>query len=212
MNALSAKLDLKRAETAYFSAPKGEWAEIELGNYSYLMIDGQGSPGDSPEYQAALAALYPLAYATKFFSKRELGRDYAVPPLEGLWWADDHAAFSAARREQWRWTLLLLLPHWIAPDHVELARHSKPKHDLTAVRFGRLEEGRCLHLLHLGSFADEAPVLHRLHSEVMPAKGLTFAGHHHEIYLSDPRRTAPEKLRTILRQPVRPIEITPPRN
>lgn len=205
MIAGQAKLDLKRAEKAYFSAPKDDWADVTLPAYPYLMIDGQGSPGDSPAYQAALAALYPLAYATKFLSKAELGRDYAVPPLEGLWWAQDHAAFTLARRDEWRWTLMVMLPGWITPDHVDQARRSKPQHDLAGVRFGRLAEGRCLQRLHLGSFADEAPVLHHLHTQVMPARGLTFAGHHHEVYLSDPRRTAPEKLRTILRQPVRPL-------
>ncbi len=169
------------------------------------MIDGQGSLGDSVEYAAALAALYPLAYATKFFSKRELGRDYAVPPLEGLWWADDRSAYTqAGRRDEWRWTLMLMVPGWITADHVAAARAGKPNTDTSAVRLGQHADGRCLSILHLGPFADEAAVLHRLHHEVMPARGLTFNGEHHEIYLSDPRRTPPEKLRTILRQPVRP--------
>lgn len=200
------KLDLKRAEKAYFSAPAGHFGEATFGSYQYLMVDGQGSPGDSPEYAAALAALYPLAYATKFLSKRELGRDYAVPPLEGLWWADDRSAYTqAGRRDEWRWTLMLMVPEWITADHLAAARASKPAVDTTAVRLGRHEEGRSLSILHLGSFADEAPVLHRLHHEEMPARCLKFNGEHHEIYLSDPRRTAPEKLRTILRQPVKPL-------
>lgn len=201
----ASKLDLKRAEKAYFSAPVGEFAEATFGPHTYLMVDGQGSPGDSPAYTAALAALYPLAYATKFFSKRVLGRDYAVPPLEGLWWADDRRAFTqAGRRDEWRWTLMLMVPDWITADHVAAARASKAKTDTSAVRLGQHEDGRSLSILHLGSFADEAPLLHRLHHEVMPARGLTFNGEHHEIYLSDPRRTPPEKLRTILRQPVKP--------
>lgn len=199
------KLDLKRAEQCYFSAPKADWAEIELPSYAYLMIDGQGSPGDGAEYAAALGALYPLAYGVKFFSKVSLGRDYVVPPLEGLWWADDPVAFASGRREEWRWTMLLMLPDWIEADHVAEARAAKPRHDLRAVRLGALDEGLCLQRLHLGSFASEAPLLHALHHDVMPAAGFGFGGHHHEIYLSDPRRTAPEKLRTILRQPVRPL-------
>ncbi|MEO5705771.1 MAG: GyrI-like domain-containing protein [Alteraurantiacibacter sp.] len=202
---MAPKLDLKRAEKAYFSAPRGEFDEATLGSYRHLMVDGQGSPGDSPEYAAALAALYPLAYAVKFFSKRELGRDYVVPPLEGLWWADDRSAFTqAGRRDEWRWTLMLMVPEWITADHVAAARASKANVDTLAVRLGEHADGRCLSVLHLGSFADEAPVLHRLHHEVMPARGVTFNGEHHEIYLSDPRRTPPEKLRTILRQPVKP--------
>lgn len=202
---MGGKLDLKRAEKAYFSAPAGEFGEGTFPPYQYLMIDGQGSPGDSVEYAAALAELYPLAYATKFFSKRELGRDYVVPPLEGLWWADDRSAYTqAGRRDEWRWTLMLMVPGWITADHVAAARAGNPKTDTSAVRLGQHADGRCLSILHLGPFADEAPMLHRLHHEVMPARGLTFNGEHHEIYLSDPRRTPPEKLRTILRQPVRP--------
>jgi len=201
---MAGKIDFKKTEKAYFTAPKDDFAAHEFHGFSYLMVDGQGSPGDSPEYQAALEALYPLAYATKFLSKQELDRDYVVPPLEGLWWADDMGAFTnPGRRDEWKWSMMLMLPDWITADHVEAARAKKPDHDLSAVRLGRLEEGLCLSKLHLGPFADEAPVLKRLHDELIPDGGYAFNGHHHEIYLSDPRRTAPEKLRTILRQPVK---------
>lgn len=198
------KIDLKKTEKAYFTASKVGWEADTFGTANYLMIDGQGSPGDSPEYVAALEALYPLAYATKFFSKQELGRDYVVPPLEGLWWADDMDAYTAPdRRDEWQWTLMLMLPHWIEASHVAAARAKKPDLDLSAVRFERLEEGLCLSHLHVGPFAAEAPKLHHLHHELIPQQGYVFNGHHHEIYLSDPRKTAPEKLRTVLRQPVK---------
>lgn len=199
------KIDLKKAEWAYFTAPKDDFAEATFPPYPYLMIDGQGSPGESEEYAAALAALYSLAYATKFHSKRALGRDYVVPPLEGLWFADDMDAYvEPGRRGEWRWTLMLMLPDWIDANHVEAARAGKADLDLSAVRMASLEEGLCLSKLHIGPFADEAPVLHRLHHELIPERGYAFNGQHHEIYLTDPRRTAPERLRTILRQPVRP--------
>jgi hypothetical protein len=201
---MTVKTDLKRIERDYFTGPLDDFGEATFPAYRYLMVDGQGSPGESGEYAAALAALYPLAFATKFLSKQELGRDYVVPPLEGLWFADDMDAYiGPGRRDEWRWTLLLMLPGWIEADHVDEARSRKPGVDLSAVRFDRLEEGLCLSKLHLGPFAEEAPVLARLHYELIPAKGYTFNGEHHEIYLSDPRRSAPEKLRTILRQPVR---------
>ncbi|WP_340588766.1 GyrI-like domain-containing protein [Erythrobacter alti] len=200
---MGAKVDLKKAEKAYFTAAKNDFAEQEFRAFNYLMVDGQGSPGDSPEYQAALQALYPLAYATKFLSKQTLGCDYVVPPLEGLWWADDMSAFiEQGRRGEWKWTLMLMLPDWVEPSHVEKARAKKPQHDLSRVRFASLEEGLCLSKLHHGAFADEAPVLRQLHNELIPQGPYAFNGHHHEIYLSDPRRTPPEKLRTILRQPV----------
>ena len=202
---MAEKVDLRKTEAAYFTAPTDDFAPGTFGLYHYLMIDGQGSPGESPEYDAALAALYPLAYATKFLSKQDLGRDYVVPPLEGLWWADDMDAYTEPRRrKEWRWTLMLMLPDYIKTAHVDAARARKPDRDLSDIRVDRLEEGLCLSKLHLGPFADEAPVLRRLHHELIPQRGYAFNGHHHEIYLSDPRRTAPEKLRTILRQPVMP--------
>lgn len=198
------KIDLKKTEKTYFSAPRDDFAPQTFQAYSYLMVDGQGSPGESPEYHAALKELYPLAYATKFFSKQELGRDYVVPPLEGLWWADDMDAYiEPGRRNEWRWTLMLMLPSWIEPSHVKNARLKKSEMDLSSVRMGHLEEGLCLSKLHIGPFADEAPVPRRLHHKLIPESGYAFNGQHHEIYLSDPRCTAPEKLRTILRQPVR---------
>ncbi len=203
------KIDLKKARRDYFTAPRSGWQEDTFGPASYLMIDGQGSPGESAEYAAALEALYPLAYATKFFSKQELGRDYVVPPLEGLWWADDRSAYvEPGRRGEWRWTLMLMLPDWIDTAHVDAARASKPALDLSRVRVGALEEGLCLSHLHLGPFAEEAPKLHQLHHDLIPNGGYAFNGEHHEIYLSDPRRTAPAKLKTVLRQPVKRLVST----
>lgn len=203
------KVDLKKALKPFYTAPLQGWAEVDLPPCPCLMVDGTGAPG-GPEYVAALGALYPAAYAVKFLSKQDLGRDYVVPPLEGLWWADDHAAYTQPdRRDEWRWTLLLVLPDWITRDHVAtaLARQAakKPALELGRVRMDVLREGRCLQHLHLGPFAAEAAKLAQLHHEIMPGRGLTFAGHHHEVYLSDPRKTAPEKLRTILRQPVRAV-------
>lgn len=201
---MAEKIDLKKAQKSYFTACSDDFAEATFRTFTYIKVNGQGSPGDSPEYRAALEALYPLAYSTKFLSKQELGRDYVVPPLEGLWWADDMSAFTQGeRRDEWRWTLMLMLPEWIEPAHVEAARAKKPDHDFSSVRMEEMEEGLCLSKLHLGPFSDEAPVLHRLHYHLIPDGGYAFNGHHHEIYLSDPRRTAPAKLRTILRQPVR---------
>ena len=203
---MTGKVDLKKTEKAYFAASKAGWEADTFDAANYLMIDGQGSPGDSPEYVAALEVLYPLAYATKFYSKQELGRDYVVPPLEGLWWADDMDAYTTpGRRDEWQWTLMLMLPDWIEADHVEAARAKKAGLDLSKVRMDSLEEGLCLSHLHVGPFADEAPKLRFLHHELIPQEGYAFNGHHHEIYLSDPRKTAPEKLRTVLRQPVKRV-------
>lgn len=200
------KLDLKKQLDGY-RARAGEFRILEVPPQSYLMIDGEGDP-NTPVFAEAVEALYPLAYTIKFASKRELDRDFVVMPLEGLWWADDMAAFTERRdKTRWSWTLMTLQPEWIDADFVEHARRAleakgaPPR--LADIRFATLEEGRCVQTLHIGSFDDEAPVLARMHHEFIPGGGLEWTGRHHEIYLSDFRRVAPSKLRTILRQPVR---------
>lgn len=202
---MSEKVDLKKQLDGY-RAKAGEFRILEVPPANYLMIDGEGDP-NTPVFAEATAALYPLAYTLKFASKRELGRDYVVPPLEGLWWADDMAAFTARRdKTRWSWTLLLMQPEWIDAELVDAARRTVDAKGAPArvhdIRFETLDEGLCVQTLHIGSFDDEAPVLARLHDEFIPANALRETHHHHEIYLSDPRRTAPAKLRTILRQPV----------
>nr|WP_284711001.1 GyrI-like domain-containing protein [Brevibacterium sp. XM4083] len=191
-----------------YSARRGEFDVIEVPPRAYLLINGHGDPNSSPEFTSAVESLYPLAYALKFFSKRELDRDYVVPPLEGLWWAEDMSAFTTARdKSAWDFTLMLLVPDWL--DRAQIAqvaeavdRKSAPPR-LRDVRFETLDEGTCVQTLHIGPFDAEAEVLAHLHDEVIPDAGMTMTGRHHEIYLSDFRRTAPERLRTILRQPVR---------
>lgn len=169
------------------------------------------TPNSAPEYTAALAALYPVAYTLKMTSKRELGRDYVVPPLEGLWWAEDMAAFTTGRdKSQWNWTMMLLVPNWLDHERVEAAtarvraKGAAAPARLADVRLATLAEGRCVQTLHIGSFEDEGPVLRRMHEQAIPQAGLRMVGRHHEIYLSDARRVAPERMRTILRQPVVP--------
>lgn len=145
-----------------------------------------------------------MAFKLKFLSKRELGRDYVVPPLEGLWSAADMASFTTARdKSQWDWTMMLMVPDRLGDDHVERARGQiLETAGVDSVKLRTLREGRCVQTLHRGAYDDEGPVLERLHTEVIPAHGFALTGRHHEIYLSDPRRVEPAKLRTILRQPV----------
>ncbi len=200
------KIDFKK-ELATYSARRGTFSLVTVPTMQFLMIDGHGDPNTVPAYQEALTSLYPLAYALKFLSKKELGRDYAVMPLEGLWWADDMDAFTRRRdKSQWDWTLMIMTPDWLTPGHVEAARATVARKGgapvLEAVRLAELDEGLSVQTLHVGPYDDEAPVLEAMHHAFIPAHGLRMTGKHHEIYLSDPRRTAPEKLRTILRQPV----------
>ena len=199
------KIDFKKTLDSY-QAKRGVFRLVEVPPLHYLMIDGHGDPNTSPAFAEAIETLYPIAYKLKFASKQGLGRDYVVPPLEGLWWADDMDAFSNRDASQWDWTLLLLVPDWIDQAMVDAAVEQVAAKDPPArlgdVRFDLLDEGLCVQTLHVGSFDDEGPVLQRLHEEFIPNQGLTPTGHHHEVYFSDFRRTAPDKLRTLLRQPV----------
>ena len=200
------KTDLKRELDSY-RAKAGEFRVLQVPPLQYLMVDGHGDPNIAQEYVDALAALYPVAYKLKFASKREFDRDYVVPPLEALWSADDMAAFTTARdKSKWDWTAMILTPDWINGEMFEAAvadaGRKDPSPALGKVRLEMLEEGRCVQTLHIGAYDEEAPVLARMHDEFLPGADLVMTGRHHEIYLSDPRRIEPARLRTILRQPV----------
>ncbi len=200
------KIDFRKTLGSY-QAQRGRFQLVDVPDMQYLMVDGHGDPNTSPAFSEALEALYPVAYKLKFASKRELGRDYVVPPLEGLWWADRMDAFTTSRdKSRWDWTVMLMVPDWLDRSAFEAAVKQagakSPPARLQDVRMQTLSEGQCVQTLHIGSFDDEAAVLERMHGDFIPANGLRMTGRHHEIYLSDVRRTAPEKLRTILRQPV----------
>jgi hypothetical protein len=202
------KYDVKVAHKALYAPSAREFAMVEVPPLSYLAIDGHGDPNTSPAYAEAVEALYGVAYTLKFSIKKEQGRDFVVAPLEGLWRADDPAAFVTRDKASWGWTMLINQPDWVAEGDVASAvvkaRAKKPTPALDELRMLRLDEGTCVQILHFGPYDDEGPTLHRLHHEFMPAHDLTFNGDHHEIYLSDPRRTEPAKLKTVLRQPVKP--------
>lgn len=199
------KIDFRKRDRSYYSGKPGRWDRVNLPEMAFLAIEGQGDP-NGPGYAAALGALYPLAYAVKFAEKAR-GADFAVAPLEALWWADDPGAFVAGDRAAWRWRAMIRVPDGVSEAALAAAREAVRRKGRTGPfeEVGRIAftEGACLQTLHFGPYSGEAPVLARLHDEILPAAGLTFAGPHHEIYLSDPRRVAAEKLRTILRQPVR---------
>jgi hypothetical protein len=212
VRAVTTKVDLKK-ELDCYRARRGEFRVVEVPRLRYLAVDGHGDPNTGRAFADATAALYPVAYKLKFASKRELGRDYVVMPLEGLWWADDMEAFTARRdKSRWSWTLMILVPDWITGEMVdaavaEVAAGGGPA-GLDGLRLLELDEGTCVQTLHVGPFDDEADVLDRMHHRFVPDHGLGLTGRHHEIYLSDFRRVAPERLRTILRQPVRRLDGT----
>ena len=207
------KTDFKKVDKAQYTGKVGRFDLIEVPQQSYLMIDGAGNPGTAPAYGRALAALYGLSYGLKFHGKPK-GLDHVVGPLEGLWWADDMSSFTSREKDQWQWTMMIRQPEWVtAADmaqvlEIVVAKTAK-KRDATTdeatlrqVRFEGLCEGLVVQVLHIGSYDEEGPVLAEMHNRFIPENGLAMRGLHHEIYLGDPRKVAPEKLKTILRQPV----------
>ncbi|MDT0308666.1 GyrI-like domain-containing protein [Streptomyces sp. DSM 44917] len=207
-DAAPAKYDVKRAlKECYAPRNTADWALVEVPPQRFLAVDGRGNPNTSADYARAVEALYATAYTIKFASKRALGRDFVVGPLEGLWWSQRPEVFVTRDKDAWQWRMLISLPDWITDEQVAQAKEAalakKGLPAIEAVRPETLREGTSAQLLHLGSYDDEGPALARLHHAYLAANGLRPSGHHHEVYLSDPRRTAPARLRTVLRQPVR---------
>ncbi|GAA5030358.1 GyrI-like domain-containing protein [Actinopolymorpha pittospori] len=203
---MTAKYDVKRELRKCYAPKNTDWELVDVPELRFLAIDGHGDPNTSAAYRHTVEALYAVAYTVKFASEGDLGKDFVVGPLEGLWWADDLDDFLARLKDNWQWRLLINVPDWITGDMIEDAKHTAlTKKSLPAipdVRSTTLHEGTSAQVLHIGSYDDETPTLTRLHQEYLPANNLRETGLHHEIYLSDPRRTGPAKLRTILRQPV----------
>lgn len=202
------KLDFKKELAELYNPKNSDWEVVDVPATNFLMVDGNGDPNTAKDYSDAVEALYSVAFAIKFMSK-ELGKDYGVAPLEGLWYASDPSVFESAQKDQYQWTMMIMQPAWItkaiAAEAVAATTAKKQLPALSKIRFERYDEGRSLQLLHVGSYDDEAPKLNYLHTEYMPEHNLAFNGRHHEIYLSDPRKTVPAKLKTILRQPVRQL-------
>ncbi|MCW5790247.1 MAG: GyrI-like domain-containing protein [Polyangiaceae bacterium] len=171
----------------------------------YLMIDGQGDPNMSPDYQRAVECLYSVSYVIKFAIKRApQGTDYGVMPLEGLWWSDDMATFSVERKADWRWTMMILQPSLVGADTVRKAidevQRKKQLTCLERLRFETFDEGVCAQTLHVGPFSEEGPTVARVHAFI--AERGSLRGKHHEIYLSDVRRADPRRWKTVIRQPM----------
>jgi hypothetical protein len=179
---------------------------VDVPAMNYLMIDGHGDPNTSQSYKDAVEALYAVSYALKFALKKQ-SIDYKVGPLEGLWWAEDMKEFSVERKGDWHWTMMIAQPYEVTPQKVrEIITQVGQKKTLPALdklRFITVTEGSAAQIMHFGPYSAEGPTIQRLHGWIHE-HGYGFDGReqkHHEIYLGDPRRAAPEKLKTILRQP-----------
>jgi hypothetical protein len=200
-------LDLKKELAFLYNPPAKRFTVVEVPAMNFLMIDGHGDPNTSPDYQAALETLYGMAYGIKFALKPQ-GIEYVVPPPEGLWWMEDMTQFSQATKDRWDWTMMIMQPDPVTPEIVEQVRaevaRKKPLPALPKLRFERYHEGLSVQIMYLGAYADEGPTIAAMH-EFIHAEGYEPNGKHHEIYLGDPRRTAPQKLKTVIRQPVRKV-------
>ena len=198
------KIDLKKELKRLYQPSAKEVVMVEVPAMNFLMIDGQGDPNTSPSYQAAVEALFSVAYAIKFKVKKTLAIDYGVLPLEGLWWADDMSAFSLEDKSGWKWTMMIMQPEFVNAAMVrDTIVEVKKKKDLPALanlRFEAFAEGKAAQILHVGPFSTEGPTVAGVHAFI--ASVGKRSGKHHEIYLSDPRRCAPAKMRTVLRHGV----------
>jgi hypothetical protein len=201
------KIDYKKEFKHLYNPPWKEVAFISVPAMKFLMIDGKGDPNTSKDYQDAIEALFSVSYTLKFMVKKgKLQVDYGVLPLEGLWWMDDTSQFSIDHKDKWKWTSMIMQPDYITQEMVKAAidqvNKKKKLAALSLMRFENYNEGEAAQIMHIGPFSDEGANIEKVHS-VINEKGYQLAGKHHEIYLSDFRRTAPEKLKTIIRQPIK---------
>ncbi|MBC8332392.1 MAG: GyrI-like domain-containing protein [Anaerolineae bacterium] len=197
------KVDFKKELKHLYNPPK-KFDIVDVPEMQFLMVDGHGDPNTAQAYKDAIETLYAVAYTLKFSSKNGLEKDYVVPPLEGLWWTENMETF-AEDKSQWDWTAMIMTPTWITQelfeDAVAQVRAGKNPAALDLLRLATYTEGQSAQIMYLGAYADEGPTIAAMH-EFIKAQGYMLRGKHHEIYISDPRRTAPEKLKTVIRQPI----------
>jgi len=198
------KKDYKKELKGLYNPSVKEISEIIVPKMNFLMIDGKGDPNTSKEFTDAIETLYPVAYGIKFGIKKSTGFDFGVMPLEGLWWAEDMNDFANGNRDNWFWTLMIMQPevvtHEMYEKIVQEVREKKNPPMIDKIRFEPYDEGKSAQVMYIGPFSEEGPVIIKMHEFINNAGG-KLKGKHHEIYLSDPRRTKPEKLKTVLRQP-----------
>ena len=200
------KIDYKKEFHSLYTPSTKSISIVEVPSMSYVLIDGKGDPNTVKEYGEAVEALYAVSYTIKFFYKKQKnGIDYTVLPLEGLWWVPNMEQFSSKKKEDWLWRMMIMQPEFVTAEvfknAVEIVRQKKNPVALDKLTFGTYDEGKCAQILHVGPYSAEGPTIDRLHTFIAK-QGYTRTGKHHEIYLNDPRKSASEKLKTIIRQPV----------
>jgi len=200
------KADYKKELKQLYLPSSKEVSVVEVPKQQFIVIDGQGDPNTSKEFQEAVEALFSLSYTLKFIVKKgKAGIDYGVMPLEGLWWSDDMTKFNVENKSDWKWTLMIMQPEFVTHELFDVALQQVQKkrtlNALSKLRLKTFTEGKAAQILHVGPFSDEGPSIDKIHSYIQ-INGYKASGKHHEIYLSDITKTAPNKLKTIIRQPV----------
>jgi len=203
MKKIHYKKELKHLYNA--SVKKAEIVDIPLMNF--LMIDGEGDPNTSQAFQDAVESLFSISYTLKFMIKKGKEEiDYGVMPLEGLWWVEDMSQFNIENKANWKWTLMIMQPEYVTEklfhESIEQVKKKKDLEGLSKVRFESFSEGKSAQIMHIGPFSEEGPTIEKLHNFIKE-RGFKLVGRHHEIYLSDIRKAAAEKWKTIIRQPVK---------
>lgn len=203
MNKVDYKSEFKQFYTAKVSKP----TIVQVPKLNFIMIDGKGDPNTSQDYVDAIQTLYPVAYTIKFISKIKYGNDFGVMPLEGLWWTENMADFNPSDKSNWLWTAMIMQPEVITEEiynqAVQHVREKKTPKLLDRLRFTSYDEGRAAQVMYVGPYSGEGPTILELHEFIKEHGGTLndYNKHHHEIYLGDPRRADPAKLKTIIRQP-----------
>jgi hypothetical protein len=200
------QVDFKKEYKAFYSPKPGRPELREIPPMQFLMVDGRGAPG-SDDYQDAVQALYSVVYGIRFGRKKAGLDTFTIGPLEGLWWIEKGEDLSVGEPDDWVWTAMIWVPDFVTADEVAeevaKAQAKKPNPALAGLRLDLLNEGLVVQIMHVGPYADEQPNIDKMHA-MAAEQGLIQSGKHHEIYLGDPRRRAPEELRTIVRHPVAP--------
>ncbi len=201
------KIDYKKELKHLFAPSAKEPMIVDVPAMNFLMIDGKGDPNTAKEYKEAVETLFAVSYAVKFMIKKgKQAIDFGVLPLEGLWWTPDMKDFSVERKDEWLWTMMILQPEVVTKtlidEAIESVRKKKNPAALAKLRWEKFHEGKSAQIMHIGPFADEAPTIEKLHTFITES-GSALCGKHHEIYLSDPRKADPRKMKTIIRQPTR---------
>lgn len=199
------KVDHKKILKEFYRPSSRKPSEVDVPEMNFLMIDGKGDPNTAQEYQDALETLYATSYTLKFKLKKAKIADFTVMPLEGLWWVEGSEGFDFDVKVDWCWTSMIMQPQPVTRNEViEAMAETKEKKNppaLQKIRFESFREGYSVQIMHIGPFSEEQPTIDKLHTYA-EEQGFKLRGKHHEIYLSDPRRTAPEKIKTVIRQPV----------